>query len=231
MLVTCDASSRVAAIANAQAQRRGGGTEANLNLPDLHQVSFLGVSDTHSSADCSSASWRRLRTLITSSCAISPSTSRCATSRSCLRPADLSRRGKIHRGPVGLHIALIMVVYFGALRHYEATRVIVIVSSASSESSAATGGVVRHRINTFANSARRSHHSGGKPFPTYSIPRAGHVDRHAADLHRAVIMLAICCSCRALRRPVLHQFAIGESLGRGTRIAGGIFTVPTSARI
>jgi K(+)-stimulated pyrophosphate-energized sodium pump len=125
-------------------------------------------------------------------------------------------------------IAVIMVVYFGALRHFDAVRVAVIVLFSIIGILGSYGvawfGI---RINTFANSRTAFASLKGKPFPTYSIPlKAGMSIGMLLIATELVMMLAILLFVpRDYAGPCFIGFAIGESLGAAAlRIAGGIFT-------
>ncbi|HEX8252758.1 MAG TPA: sodium-translocating pyrophosphatase [Thermoanaerobaculia bacterium] len=127
-----------------------------------------------------------------------------------------------------LFIGAIMVVYFGFLRGFDATRVIIILI-ASLVGIAGSYGVAWFgiRINTFANSRTAFASLKGKPFPTYSIPlRAGMSIGMLLISVELMIMLAILLFVpRSYAGAVFIGFAIGESLGAAAlRIAGGIFT-------
>jgi len=207
-------------------------TEANLVLPDLGLVSFLGVSGhtlligglfvcilggvfglvmyvqlrnlpVH-------RSMREISELIYETC-----------------KTYLITQGKFI-AILWAFIAVIMVVYFGALRHYEATRVAIIVLFSIIGILGSYGvawfGI---RINTFANSRSAFASLGGKPFPTYSIPlRAGMSIGMLLISTELIMMLAILLFVpRDYAGPCFIGFAIGESLGAAAlRIAGGIFT-------
>jgi K(+)-stimulated pyrophosphate-energized sodium pump len=127
-----------------------------------------------------------------------------------------------------LFIGAIMVVYFGLLRGFDAARVIIILV-ASLVGIAGSYGVAWFgiRINTFANSRTAFASLKGKPFPTYSIPlRAGMSIGMLLISVELFIMLAILLFVPGdYAGPVFIGFAIGESLGAAAlRIAGGIFT-------
>ncbi|HEX6088493.1 MAG TPA: sodium-translocating pyrophosphatase [Thermoanaerobaculia bacterium] len=127
-----------------------------------------------------------------------------------------------------LFIGAIMVIYFGMLRGFDATRVTIIII-ASLVGIAGSYGVAWFgiRINTFANSRTAFASLMGKPFPTYSIPlRAGMSIGMLLISTELLIMLAILLFVpRDYAGPVFIGFAIGESLGAAAlRIAGGIFT-------
>jgi K(+)-stimulated pyrophosphate-energized sodium pump len=127
-----------------------------------------------------------------------------------------------------LFIGAIMVVYFGVLRDFEPMRVAIILI-ASLVGIAGSYGVAWFgiRINTFANSRTAFASLKGKPFPTYSIPlRAGMSIGMLLISVELMIMLAILLFVpREYAGAVFIGFAIGESLGAAAlRIAGGIFT-------
>jgi K(+)-stimulated pyrophosphate-energized sodium pump len=127
-----------------------------------------------------------------------------------------------------LFIGAIMVVYFGVLRHFEPMRVAIILV-ASLVGIAGSYGVAWFgiRINTFANSRTAFASLMGKPFPTYSIPlRAGMSIGMLLISTELVIMLMILLFVPGdYAGAVFIGFAIGESLGAAAlRIAGGIFT-------
>jgi len=125
-------------------------------------------------------------------------------------------------------IGAIMVVYFGVLRGFEPGRVVIILV-ASLVGIAGSYGVAWFgiRINTFANSRTAFASLKGKPFPTYSIPlRAGMSIGMLLISVELLIMLAILLFVPGeYAGAVFIGFAIGESLGAAAlRIAGGIFT-------
>jgi len=125
-------------------------------------------------------------------------------------------------------IGAVMVVYFGWLRHFEPTKVVVIVLF-SLVGIAGSYGVAWFgiRINTFANSRSAFASLRGKPFPTYAIPlKAGISIGMVLISIELVLMLAILLFIPGdYAGPCFIGFAIGESLGAAAlRIAGGIFT-------
>src|SRR5437588_1433049 len=151
------------------------GGEASLKLPDLSSVSFLGMNGHNllliGLAFCFAGlmfglgiylnlrnlpvhrSMRDISELIYETC-----------------KTYLITQGKFI-AILWAFIAVIMVVYFGPLRHYDAMRVatIVIFSIVGILGSygVAWFGI---RINTSANSRSAFAALGGKPFPTYDIP-------------------------------------------------------------
>jgi K(+)-stimulated pyrophosphate-energized sodium pump len=125
-------------------------------------------------------------------------------------------------------IAVIMVAYFGWLRHFPVDRVLLIVFFSIVGIGGSYGvawfGI---RVNTFANSRAAFASLAGKPFPTYAIPlKAGMSIGMLLISTELVIMLAILLFVPGdYAGPCFIGFAIGESLGAAAlRIAGGIFT-------
>jgi K(+)-stimulated pyrophosphate-energized sodium pump len=125
-------------------------------------------------------------------------------------------------------IGVIMVIYFGALRHFEAAKVITILVF-SMIGIAGSYGVAWFgiRVNTFANSRTAFASLKGKPFPTYQIPLKAGMSIGTMLISTELLMML----CILLFVPVDYAgpcfigFAIGESLGAAAlRIAGGIFT-------
>ncbi|HVR43681.1 MAG TPA: sodium-translocating pyrophosphatase [Thermoanaerobaculia bacterium] len=125
-------------------------------------------------------------------------------------------------------IGLVMVVYFGGLRSFPADRVVVILLF-SLIGIAGSYGVAWFgvRVNTFANSRSAFSALAGKPFPTYQIPlQAGMSIGMLLISIELLIMLGILLFVPGdYAGPCFIGFAIGESLGASVlRIAGGIFT-------
>jgi K(+)-stimulated pyrophosphate-energized sodium pump len=125
-------------------------------------------------------------------------------------------------------IGVIIVAYFGALRHFDAARVIIILLF-SLLGIAGSYGVAWYgiRINTFANSRTAFASLRGKPYPCYQIPlRAGMSIGMVLISVELLIMLCILLFIPgAYSGPCFIGFAIGESLGAAAlRVAGGIFT-------
>jgi K(+)-stimulated pyrophosphate-energized sodium pump len=125
-------------------------------------------------------------------------------------------------------IAVIIVVYFGFLLHFSAGRVLIIVVFSVvgilGSYSVAWFGM---RINTLANSRTAFASLGGKPFPTMAIPlKSGMSIGMLLVSVELVIMLFILLFVPGdSAGPCFIGFAIGESLGAAAlRIAGGIFT-------
>src|SRR3954463_6519996 len=207
-------------------------TEANLVLPDLSSVSFLGVTgqklllyglivcvlgllfgfvmyvklknlEVHSSM-------REISELIYETC-----------------KTYLQTQGKFIL-LLEVFIGIIMIFYFGVLRHYGLTRTAIIIVF-SLVGIAGSYGVAWFgiRVNTFANSRAAFASLRGKPYPTYDIPlKAGMSIGMLLISTELVLMLCILLFVpRAYAGPCFIGFAIGESLGAAAlRIAGGIFT-------
>src|SRR5262245_21797322 len=127
-----------------------------------------------------------------------------------------------------IFIGSIMVIYFGVLRHFGATKVAIILLF-SLIGIAGSYGVAWFgiRINTLANSRTAFASLRGKPFPLYAIPlKAGMSIGMLLISTELVMMLAILLFIPAdYARPGFIGCAIGESLAASAlRIAGGIFT-------
>jgi K(+)-stimulated pyrophosphate-energized sodium pump len=121
-----------------------------------------------------------------------------------------------------------MVVYFGFLLHFSADRVFVIVIFSIvgilGSYSVAWFGM---RINTFANSRTAFASLGGKPFPTMAIPlKSGmSIGMLLISVELVVMLFILLFVPGDSAGPCFIGFAIGESLGAAAlRIAGGIFT-------
>ncbi len=125
-------------------------------------------------------------------------------------------------------IAVVIILYFGVLLKFEAFKVAIILAF-SLVGIAGSYGVAWFgiRVNTFANSRTAFAALKGKPYPLHSIPlRAGMSIGMLLISVELLIMLAILLFIpREYSGPCFIGFAIGESLGAAAlRIAGGIFT-------
>ena len=125
-------------------------------------------------------------------------------------------------------IGAVMVYYFGGLSHFSAAKVVTILAFSLIGIGGSYGvawfGI---RVNTFANSRSAFASLKGKPFPTYAIPlKAGISIGMLLISIELVMMLGILLFVpRDYAGPCFIGFAIGESLGAAAlRIAGGIFT-------
>jgi K(+)-stimulated pyrophosphate-energized sodium pump len=207
-------------------------TEANLVLPDLHDVSFLGVSGHNLLLAglivcllglvfgfviyvqlknlAVHQSMRDISELIYETC-----------------KTYLQTQGKFIL-LLEVFIGVIMVFYFGVLRHSGVARTTIIILF-SLIGIAGSYGVAWFgiRVNTFANSRAAFASLRGKPYPTYDIPlKAGMSIGMLLISTELVLMLCILLFVpRDYAGPCFIGFAIGESLGAAAlRIAGGIFT-------
>ena len=125
-------------------------------------------------------------------------------------------------------VGAIIVAYFSGLNHLEPVKVVFILAcSLLGIAGSYTVAWFGMRINTFANSRTAFASLGGKPFPTYAIPlRAGMSIGMLLISIELFVMLCILLFVPAdYAGPCFIGFAIGESLGASVlRIAGGIFT-------
>jgi len=125
-------------------------------------------------------------------------------------------------------IGAIIVVYFGFLLHFEASRVLIILLF-SLIGIAGSYGVAWFgiRINTFANSRTAFASLRGEAYPVYAIPlKAGMSIGMLLISVELFLMLCILLFIPGdYAGACFIGFAIGESLGAAAlRIAGGIFT-------
>jgi K(+)-stimulated pyrophosphate-energized sodium pump len=125
-------------------------------------------------------------------------------------------------------IAAIMVVYFGFLLSFSADRVLIIVLF-SIVGILGSYGVAWFgmRINTLANSRTAFASLGGKPYPTMEIPlKSGmSIGMLLVSVELVMMLVILLFIPGESAGPCFVGFAIGESLGAAAlRIAGGIFT-------
>jgi K(+)-stimulated pyrophosphate-energized sodium pump len=127
-----------------------------------------------------------------------------------------------------IFIGTVIVLYFGVLRHFDWSKVIIIVIFSLIGIGGSYGvawfGI---RINTFANSRTAFASLRGRPFPLFAIPlKAGMSIGMALISVELFMMLCILLFVPAdYAGPCFIGFAVGESLGAAAlRIAGGIFT-------
>jgi K(+)-stimulated pyrophosphate-energized sodium pump len=218
-------------LAQAAASPHEGG-EATLVVPDLSQVQFLGVNG---------------RALLMGGLVVCllgllfglviyTQLRKMAVHRSMLEVSELiyetCKTYLITQGKfiliLEVFIGIVMALYFGVLRHFEAERVIIILLF-SLVGIAGSYGVAWFgiRINTFANSRTAFASLRGKPFPLYQIPlKSGMSIGMLLISVELFIMLCILLFIPGeYAGPCFIGFAIGESLGASAlRIAGGIFT-------
>ncbi|UWX58427.1 sodium-translocating pyrophosphatase [Chlorobaculum sp. MV4-Y] len=125
-------------------------------------------------------------------------------------------------------VAAIIVAYFGGLNHLAPDKVVFILAcSLLGIAGSYTVAWFGMRINTFANSRTAFASLGGKPFPTYAIPlRAGmSIGMLLISIELFVMLCILLFIPVDYAGPCFIGFAIGESLGASVlRIAGGIFT-------
>src|SRR4051794_37843828 len=214
----------------APAQEVGG--EANLKLPDLSQVSFLGTNG-HSLLSMGlifcvlglgfgMAIYTRLKNL--------------PVHRSMLEVSELiyetCKTYLITQGKfiliLEVFIGVIMLFYFGVLQHFSPMKVAIILAF-SLLGIAGSYGVAWFgiRVNTFANSRAAFAGLRGMPYPIYAIPLQAGMSIGLLLISVELFMML----CILLFIPGDYAgscfigFAIGESLGAAAlRIAGGIFT-------
>jgi K(+)-stimulated pyrophosphate-energized sodium pump len=125
-------------------------------------------------------------------------------------------------------VGAIIVLYFGVLQHMDVVKVATILFF-SLVGIAGSYGVAWFgiRVNTYANSRTAFASLRGKPYPCYAIPlRAGMSIGMVLISTELLIMLLILLFIPGdFAGPCFIGFAIGESLGASAlRIAGGIFT-------
>ncbi len=221
-----------AAAAYAQAPGEAPGGEANLKLPDLSSVNFLGI-DGHKlllfgilfcifGLVFGLVIYTRLKNLPVHRAMREISELIYETCKTYL-----VTQGKFLL-LLELFIAVVIVLYFGVLLHYEALRVIIIflfsVLGIAGSYGVAWFGI---RVNTFANSRTAFAGLRGKPFPLYHIPlEAGmSIGMMLISVELLMMLLILLFVPGDYAGPCFIGFAIGESLGAAAlRIAGGIFT-------
>ncbi|GAB4137987.1 MAG: sodium-translocating pyrophosphatase [Planctomycetota bacterium] len=213
-----------------------GGGEANLKLPDLSSVSFLGLSG-----------WTLLAVGIIVclfglifGLSISARLKRMPVHESMLEISELiyatCKTYLVTQGKfiavLWAFIAIIISIYFGWLSnegHGMSAGKVGIILAFSLVGILGSAGVAWFgiRVNTYANSRAAFASLRGKPFPTYEIPlQAGMSIGTMLISTELLIMLFILLFIPSdLAGPCFIGFAIGESLGASAlRIAGGIFT-------
>src|SRR5213596_2935224 len=208
------------------------GGEANLKLPDLSQVNFLGM-DGH-----------RLLLIGILFCVFCLGFGLVIYTRLKNLPVHRAMREiseliyetcktyLITQGKFLLllwaFIAVVILLYFGVLLKYDALRVVIILMF-SVVGIAGSYGVAWFgiRVNTYANSRTAFASLAGKPYPVYAIPlRSGMAIGMVLISVELLIMLFILLFIPGdYAGPCFIGFAIGESLGAAAlRVAGGIFT-------
>ncbi len=221
-----------ATAAMAQTPEEAAGGEANLRLPDLSSVSFLGVDGhkllligilfcifgllfglaiyTHLKNLPVHQSMRDVSQLIWETC-----------------KTYLFTQGKF-LALLWVFIAAIILVYFGVLLHFPASRVLVILAF-SVVGICGSYGVAWFgiRVNTFANSRAAFASLSGKPYPIYQIPLSSgmSIGMMLISVELLMMLIILLFIPGDYAGQCFIGFAIGESLGAAAlRIAGGIFT-------
>jgi K(+)-stimulated pyrophosphate-energized sodium pump len=206
--------------------------EANLKLPDLSQVQFLGV-DGHKllMVGILFCIFGLLFGLVIYSGLKNLPVHRAMGEISQLIwetcKTYLVTQGKFLL-LLWVFIAAIILLYFGVLLKYEALRVMVILFF-SLVGIAGSYGVAWFgiRVNTFANSRTAFASLRGKAFPIFQIPlRAGmSIGMMLISVELLMMLIILLFIPGDYAGPCFIGFAIGESLGAAAlRIAGGIFT-------
>src|SRR5437867_3664772 len=228
------AGAAIALLAAASARADEAGGEANLKLPDLSQVKFLGIDGhklllfgilfclfglafglviyTRLNHLPVHKSMRDISELIYETC-----------------KTYLTTQGKFLL-LLWVFIAIVIVLYFGWLRPIPPTSttlpIILFFSLVGMGGSYAVAwfGI---RVNTFANSRTAFAGLHGKPFPINRIPlEAGmSVGMMLISVELLMMLIILLFIPGEYAGPCFIGFAIGESLGAAAlRIAGGIFT-------
>jgi len=220
----------------AWAQPNEPGSEAALKLPDLSQVSFLGI-DGHKllmlglifcvlGLGFGLAIYMRLKNL--------------PVHRSMLEISELiyetCKTYLITQGKflmvLWVFIAVVIVLYFGVLspvpnKPISTTLPIILFFSVIGIIGSYGVAWFGIRVNTFANSRTAFASLGGKPYPIYQIPlEAGmSIGMMLISVELLIMLLILLFIPGDYAGPCFIGFAIGESLGAAAlRIAGGIFT-------
>jgi len=226
-----EASSTTSSSIVAEPSRVGG--EANLKLPDLSQVNFIGgVSGRNllfgGLVVCALGlgfgfkmyqdlrnlpvhqSMREISDLIYETC-----------------KTYLQRQG-LFIGLLWIGIGAVIVFYYSFLLNFENQRVAVIVLFSIVGILGSLGvawfGI---RVNTFANSRTAFASLRGRPYPIYEIPlKAGmSIGMMLISVELLIMLIILLFIPGDYAGPCFIGFAIGESLGAAVlRIAGGIFT-------
>ena len=208
------------------------GGEANLKLPDLSQVSFLGI-DGHTlllfgigfcvlGLVFGLIIYTRLKNLPVHRAMREISELIYETCKTYL-----ITQGKF-LFLLWIFIAAVILLYFGVLLHYPATTVAIILAF-SVLGIAGSYGVAWFgiRVNTFANSRTAFSSLRGKPYPIFRIPlEAGmSIGMMLISVELLMMLFILLFVPGSYAGPCFIGFAIGESLGAAAlRIAGGIFT-------
>jgi K(+)-stimulated pyrophosphate-energized sodium pump len=228
----CTAILLSAATAQARTAPETAGGEANLKLPDLSSVNFWGM-DGHKlllfgilfcvfGLAFGMAIYTKLKNLPVHRAMREISELIYETCKTYL-----VTQGKFLL-LLEAFIAVVIVLYFGVLLHYQAARVIIVLAFSMVGIMGSFGvawfGI---RVNTFANSRTAFAGLRGKPFPIYHIPlEAGmSIGMMLISVELLMMLFILLFIPGDYAGPCFIGFAIGESLGAAAlRIAGGIFT-------
>ena len=223
------------AIAYGQSEHAGGG-EANLTLPDLSTVNFLGFNGhallTIGLLFCAGGLLFGL--------AIYVQLKNLPVHRTMLEISEMiyetCKTYLVTQGKFILllwaFIAVIIALYFGYLAPVPGKSIMVtlpIILGFSLVGIAGSYGVAWFgiRVNTFANSRTAFAGLRGKPYPVYAIPlKAGmSIGMLLISVELLIMLFILLFVPRDYAGACFIGFAIGESLGAAAlRIAGGIFT-------
>src|SRR5512146_244237 len=212
----------------------GGGGEANLTLPDLSTVNFLGMNG------------HALLMIGLIFCAfgllfglaIYMQLKNLPVHRSMRDISELiyetCKTYLITQGKFILllwaFIAVIIGLYFGYLApvgNWHVTLPIILLFSLVGIGGSYGVAWFGIRVNTFANSRTAFAGLGGKPYPIYAIPlKAGmSIGMLLISVELVMMLIILLFIPGSYAGPCFIGFAIGESLGAAAlRIAGGIFT-------
>jgi K(+)-stimulated pyrophosphate-energized sodium pump len=219
-------------IGSAMAQPEQVSGEANLKLPDLSSVNFLGMNGHNllliGIAFCvfglcfGLVIYSRLKNLPVHHAMREMSELIYETCKTYL-----ITQGKF-LFLLWVFIAVIIVLYFGVLLKYEAARVLIIlgfsVIGILGSYGVAWFGI---RVNTFANSRTAFASLKGKPYPIYRIPLSAgmSIGMMLISVELLMMLIILLFVPGDYAGQCFIGFAIGESLGAAAlRIAGGIFT-------
>ncbi|HEV2762019.1 MAG TPA: sodium-translocating pyrophosphatase, partial [Pyrinomonadaceae bacterium] len=228
------------------ATKAHGGGEANLVLPDLSSVNFMGDEGDRDSG----INGRTLLMIGIVICvlgllfglAIFVNLKNRSVHRSMQEISELiyetCKTYLVTQGKFILilwaFIAAIIALYFGYLSppanpDVSATARLLVILLFSLVGIAGSYGVAWFgiRVNTFANSRTAFASLEGKPYPIYSIPlKAGmSIGMMLISVELLIMLFILLFVPRDYAGPCFIGFAIGESLGAAAlRIAGGIFT-------
>ncbi len=207
--------------------------EADLHLPDLGSVDFLGGISGHSllmggivvcllGLVFGFVTYGQLRRLPVHESMHEVSE---LIYRTC--KAYLVQQGRFLL-MLWVFIAAVIVAYFAFLMHYSVGRVLVVLAFSlvgmGGSYAVAWFGI---RVNTFANSRTAFPALRGKPYPVYEIPMKSGMSIGMALISVELLMMLVIMLFvpGSLAGACFIGFAIGESLGASAlRIAGGIFT-------